>query len=407
MAALLDNFNRANETPLSNGGAWKGPIFSGDAQLLLNGNRVSAAGSSVWADSYWATKFPSNQIVGYEIAAKVSSRIFEMSVRIQNPGTSNLNLYYCAINTSTGAWELGSVVKGVEATVGTGSKALTVGDKVYLEASGTTIRCIHETAAGVKTTVIEKTSSAVSGEGFIGASLLSNGTELAIDNFYGGALEEGGGKAWKLELSDTVTGTDALVKASAKVVSDAASGSDAIVKAVVKSLADSATAADALSKRPSKSLGESIAGTDALSKQPGKSLADTVTGSDGIGKGVSKALADVVAAADALAKKQMKALIDSVTGSDSVVARIVERLLPKVDRPTDLVLAPHERSLSLATRDPGTVILAVRPTKTLVLASHGRSLALAPRDPGVVSLAGRPGRSLVLDSEVKEVVIDG
>jgi hypothetical protein len=199
VATLLDNGNRTNETPLNNGGAWKGPVFNGDKQVALASERF-ANSENAWSNSYWATKFPANQVVRITVAASVASRTFELTARIQNPGLSTLNCYYLAVTTA-GGWELGSVKAGVEATVGTGTKTIAVGDKLWLECNGTAIKCIHETSGGVKTTVIEKTNSTVAGEGFIGHA--GSGTGIAWDDFYGGAIEEAGTKVTLGQSTET------------------------------------------------------------------------------------------------------------------------------------------------------------------------------------------------------------
>src|SRR2546426_2494783 len=50
---ILDNFNRANENPLSDGGKWTNPLISGEGARVLTSNAVPINGtnSGYWSDS--------------------------------------------------------------------------------------------------------------------------------------------------------------------------------------------------------------------------------------------------------------------------------------------------------------------------------------------------------------------
>jgi len=185
----------------------------------------------------------------------------------------------------------------------------------------------------------------------------------------------GGGAALTKDLADTVTLSDAIVKAPKLGKADTVTLSDAIAKAMGLNKADIATLSDAVSKKPGKfvadtvtlsegfnalkilalfladtvtlsdsitrkamglgkadtvtlsdSAGKSVAIsksdtvtlTDAISKKPGKALADTVTLSDNVGKGIGKALADTVTTADAIVKAISKLAQDVVTLIDVI-----------------------------------------------------------------------------------------
>lgn len=60
--AVSDDFNRADENPLSGGGNWSGRMFpEGGLPLKLVGNQAVPQG--LWADRLWATPFPADQEV--------------------------------------------------------------------------------------------------------------------------------------------------------------------------------------------------------------------------------------------------------------------------------------------------------------------------------------------------------
>jgi hypothetical protein len=267
-----------------------------------------------------------------------------------------------------------------------------------------------------------------------------------------------GGKAWKLELADTVTATDALVKGSAKSVADTVTGSDAVAKAIAKplvdsvaavdaiaklpgkplsesvtasdaltkqtrkglsdavtgaeaiskaagkTLADSVTAVDAVAKVPSKAIADSIVATDSIAKQPKKALADSVTASDSLGKRTGKVLADVVAAVESWAKRPTRILFDAVTASDSVVARIVEKLIPLAERPTTLALADSGAALALT--DPATH-LALSASVTSLALSTAPATAVGVEDRSSALGLDGPGASLRLDDREAGLNLDG
>jgi hypothetical protein len=92
----------------------------------------------------------------------------------------------------------------------------------------------------------------------------------------------GGGTAWTVNVSDTITLSDARAKSIGKPRSDSIVLSDSVIKSVGKARADTVTLVDASTKAINKPQSDTITLADAHSKAVGKPLSDTITLSDNI-----------------------------------------------------------------------------------------------------------------------------
>jgi len=183
---VLESFNRPDEAPITTGS----PASTGFGKPNLTGEHLEYPSSS-YRDWCHPTSFPANQEVYYTVSATTTNRFLEAFARVQNPNTANLNAYNVEINTNTGGWTLSTVLKNAYKSIGTGTKAIAAGDKVWLKCEGTSIKAIHVASGGAETTIISVTDSAVTGSGQIGCGMQSSGANLTIDDFGGGALSTG------------------------------------------------------------------------------------------------------------------------------------------------------------------------------------------------------------------------
>lgn len=164
-----------------------------------------------------------------------------------------------------------------------------------------------------------------------------------------------------LSLSDTLTASDAAVKAVGKVAADTVTASDAAARTSLMARSDTVTASDAIVKAPRKlpadtltasdtptrawtanlARADTVTASDAATKATGKSQADTITASDALSKGVTLRKADTLTASDliALAEAFVLSLSDTVTASDAAVRQVVLR---KADTVTASDLADVE-----------------------------------------------------------------
>lgn len=97
--SILDNFNRANENPLSGGGNWTGPVETGAGknQLRLVSNAVTGDTSGT-SQSYWvATTFNADQEVYAALDTKFTTGSVYFWLNLQSPGTSGVDGYFAGI----------------------------------------------------------------------------------------------------------------------------------------------------------------------------------------------------------------------------------------------------------------------------------------------------------------------
>lgn len=90
----------------------------------------------------------------------------------------------------------------------------------------------------------------------------------------------GGGTAWTVNLSDTITLSDSRTKAVGKRQADTVTLSDSVSKTARPRKSDTITLSDAVLKATGKRQSDTITLTDARSKAVGKPLSDTITLSD-------------------------------------------------------------------------------------------------------------------------------
>lgn len=141
------------------------------------------------------------------------------------------------------------------------------------------------------------------------------------------------GVAHALNLSDTITFSDSIVKSPGKVLSDTITFSDALSRVwnATLSLADTITFSDAISKGIGSVQADVITFSDAIAKTVGKAVADTITFSDAIVKGIGVALADTLTFSDAISKAIGKRFAEVFTFSDAIsLAFSSMKKIPKV-----------------------------------------------------------------------------
>ncbi len=132
----LDQFNRANEDPLSGGGNWAGSIFDpagGDTQLQLVSNAV--LGRLTTSESYWAAAtFGPRSEVWFTLATRPTDQGVALYTNLQSPGTSGVDGYFFVVYTLSGTdhGELYRVDNNVATQLGaTVTLVLTSGDQFW------------------------------------------------------------------------------------------------------------------------------------------------------------------------------------------------------------------------------------------------------------------------------------
>ena len=135
---ILDDFNRSNENPLSDGGNWNGPIWSGDGQLEVVSNQAMSDNSG-WGGSWWDVEtFTDSEVY---VTLPVAFDRMELNIRFDGMGTAAIRGYYITfdeIDSEIDIARLDDDDNDVElgATI---SQSLSSGDKVGVSMIGDTL----------------------------------------------------------------------------------------------------------------------------------------------------------------------------------------------------------------------------------------------------------------------------
>jgi hypothetical protein len=138
MAILAsDQFQRANESPLSNGGNWTTPI-NGGAQVNLVSNLAVASSTTVESRAFWTgLVWPNDQYSEVVIGTGfVSTTSVDASVRFTTNNAVNTGYRFIVQPT---IWTLFKNLNGVGIVLASGSGTFAVGDTIRLEVQGTNL----------------------------------------------------------------------------------------------------------------------------------------------------------------------------------------------------------------------------------------------------------------------------
>ena len=189
----LDNFNRANENPLSNGGAWSAtalrPSPSNFTLKVVSNVAVSARGATGSAQSYLLATYGPDTEVHVTIATKpATTRVISLILRIVDPTLTTFDGYqitFTAIDAASdtlryfrwdnnAATQLGSTV----------NQELSVGDKIGVDMISSTLAGYYKIGAGDWTAIASTTDSTYT---------LAGNIALEINDLVGAADDFGGG----------------------------------------------------------------------------------------------------------------------------------------------------------------------------------------------------------------------
>jgi hypothetical protein len=141
----------------------------------------------------------------------------------------------------------------------------------------------------------------------------------------------GGGTDHDLPLSDTITLSDAAVKAAVLGKADTITLGDAVTRAwaALRSFADTTTLSDAVGKNSSKPLTDTVTLSDAVAKSIALSKADTITMTDVLTKVVGLSLEDSFALSEQIGRAVGKTAEDTITLADGFSASSENPLTPE------------------------------------------------------------------------------
>jgi hypothetical protein len=190
-SGVLDNFNRANENPLSDGGKWSiGPDDFGGT------NNLRVASNECFMNATPANGYRNDQDYGPDAEAHMTLVVIPVTaavlyLRLVNIGAGTTDGYaiYFDYNASPDSWVPCRVdndaLSVLGATVSPGNSS--VGDGLGIEMIGTTLAG-YDRRAGVWTQRFTRTDANYAAAGKIGLRLSDAGANARVDDFGGGTI---------------------------------------------------------------------------------------------------------------------------------------------------------------------------------------------------------------------------
>lgn len=178
--AVLDNFNRANENPLSDGGNWTEFLFYGQPLQLVS-NQAKGQVPPTTPASYWVPSTFTDCEVYCDVVSFGDGGI-DLILRINPADNSN---YFCTF-TPTG-FTLYRSPLGSTTIISSGTATISPGDTIGLRAIGSVIS-VWVKHNGIWDVLDAETDTSVTGAGHIGLGTEDTATSSVMDNFGGGAV---------------------------------------------------------------------------------------------------------------------------------------------------------------------------------------------------------------------------
>jgi hypothetical protein len=185
--SVLDDFNRADESPLGNS-TWAGPVINGGPQLKLASNQVESVTTEARGSSYWSSSFSADQEVYADIVAL--DQVMSLYGRTIDPGATTRDGYQVVITSLTGPDNI--VLNRVDDETATQlgasmSSTLSANDAIGLECSGSNIS-VYTRVSGTWGLVATRVDATYASGGVIGIDSSSFSAGGKIDNFGGGNI---------------------------------------------------------------------------------------------------------------------------------------------------------------------------------------------------------------------------
>jgi hypothetical protein len=182
----LDAFDRADESPLSDGGRWaNGIATTGEQGLKVAGGQL--ASSLVSTASAWRSDRsygPDGQVWVRVSVAPGDGAGARLYARLQAPGSSAVDGYMLRFNQVAGTDQvlLVRIDNGALVTLATANVDIAAGDRLLLRLVGSTIEAWRQTASGWSR-LAQAADSTYPAAGMIGVAL--RGTTGRLDDFGG------------------------------------------------------------------------------------------------------------------------------------------------------------------------------------------------------------------------------
>lgn len=188
---ILDNFNRAAEDPLSDGGKWSNPLLSGQGSL-----EVTSANQCAELDVNNGSAYRSNQTYGPDTEAFITASTVgandedaSLYLRIRQVGAGTMDAYVlsAAKLAGTDEWTFSRVDNEVFTVLGAViTQEYSNGDSIGYEAIGSTLTAYYLPSGGSWSALGNRTDGTYPDAGFIGLEIRLS--TFRFDDFGGGTV---------------------------------------------------------------------------------------------------------------------------------------------------------------------------------------------------------------------------
>lgn len=187
-AVLVDNFNRADESPLSGGGAWSNQVVTSNGAVNLASNQVGGSAGGICSAWYNASLPGADCEVYATVPVPPGSPITNVRVyaRIATPGTAGVDAYFLQY-TGNGTWSLFRLTNASATSIASGSVGLSAGDKIGISCVGSTISAYVYTG-GAWSLLGSATDATYGAAGYAGIGMNGGVSGAAVDDFYFGTV---------------------------------------------------------------------------------------------------------------------------------------------------------------------------------------------------------------------------
>lgn len=198
-----------------------------------------------------------------------------------------------------------------------------------------------------------------------------------------GADETSGGSALTLNVSDSVTFTEAPAKTPGPVRTDAVTAVDARAMEPRKPLADAITAADAGSRQTGKNGADNVVLAEVRTAQPAKAATDSIMAADGVSKLPAKSFSENITWADSSQAAIVVTInvADAITLSDSKTvqpAKGLSETLSMAEGRNAAASKPLTDAVSIADSVQGSIVRTLSLVDALIIADS-RTVMLGKR----------------------------
>lgn len=192
--AVLSSFAGGDEDPLSEGGAWSGPMQNAEYQCELNTNQAAHSNNpnaTKSAQSYWnAATYDKTEVYATIATLPTGAHGVAVWAKLQNPGNATTATAYAAAYHNGIGWRLFKLTGGTTFTQlgATEPTAASANDGIGLEVIDGAIKLLHYDGADWLERIAYTDASPITGAGYIGMQFDASTTEARLDAFGGGEI---------------------------------------------------------------------------------------------------------------------------------------------------------------------------------------------------------------------------